>query len=336
MIRSGLVLILLTSTRATAAELTALGVDAGENAVELSLVIEGGAQAHVFALDNPPRVVLDLAGVRMGFAGARRAGDGQVIDTVRYSQYVLEPEPVTRIVVDLRSALAYSFRQTPTGYAISFERPARAAASGLPGTSTPPKTVASSTAPPRSPAPPSKDAASITYMTVSTAYVSAGRRDGLEEGDRLSVIREDKVLGTLQVDNLSSRRASCKIIESNDEINVGDRVAWADRAAGQVPVLLKLSQDGRSLRASSAGSAGSAQHWLRANGFRGRVSGRYLTVQDRSGIGQSFSQPAIDARIEGRNVGGSSYDVSVDVRTRRTFRLSAFSMESHWCSAPRE
>ena len=62
---------------------------------------------------------------------------------------------------------------------------------------------------------------------------------------------------------------------------------------------------------------------LRAFGLRGRLGVRYLAVQDRTGFGQDFSQPALDLRLEGRDLGGTAFEVLADVRTRRTYRTSS-------------
>ncbi len=169
----------------------------------------------------------------------------------------------------------------------------------------------------------SRATAAITYLTTSTVYVSAGRKNKLSEGSRLSVIRADSVVGTIEVINLSSDRASCKILESSGPFLVGDQVGWNAEDEGGVPTPLQLAPPGSTRLESGRSSTGSTQSWLRENGIRGRISGRYLTVRDRSGTGQNLSQPALDARLEGRQIGGSDWDLSLDVRARRTFREEA-------------
>jgi len=57
---------------------------------------------------------------------------------------------------------------------------------------------------------------------------------------------------------------------------------------------------------------------LRQWGLRGRVGLRYLSVRDRTGEGSSFSQPALDLRVDGRQIFGTDFGMNVDVRTRRT------------------
>ncbi|HET6278630.1 MAG TPA: hypothetical protein VFG08_07595, partial [Candidatus Polarisedimenticolia bacterium] len=49
------------------------------------------------------------------------------------------------------------------------------------------------------------------------------------------------------------------------------------------------------------------------------VGVRYLTVRDRTGTGSDFSQPALDLRLDGNSIGGSNFDLAVDVRGRRTY-----------------
>jgi hypothetical protein len=47
---------------------------------------------------------------------------------------------------------------------------------------------------------------------------------------------------------------------------------------------------------------------------------RYLVVRDNTGGDDGFSQPALELRLDGTGVGGSDFDVNVDVRARRTYR----------------
>jgi hypothetical protein len=61
----------------------------------------------------------------------------------------------------------------------------------------------------------------------------------------------------------------------------------------------------------------------RGGAIRGRVGLRYLAVGDRTDETGDYSQPAIDLRLDGNNLGGSAWGVSVDARARRTYRTSA-------------
>jgi type IV pilus assembly protein PilQ len=93
---------------------TALHLAPGAEGTELLIEVAGGtARWSDFALDQPPRLVIDVLGARDAlattrFAEVRRGG----VQGVRTSQY--SPD-VVRVVVDLARATDYSVQATPEG-----------------------------------------------------------------------------------------------------------------------------------------------------------------------------------------------------------------------------
>jgi type IV pilus assembly protein PilQ len=93
---------------------TALHLAPGAEGTELLIEVAGGtARWSDFALDQPPRLVIDVLGARDAlatnrFAELRRGG----VQGVRTSQYAPD---VVRVVVDLARATDYSVQATPEG-----------------------------------------------------------------------------------------------------------------------------------------------------------------------------------------------------------------------------
>jgi outer membrane autotransporter protein len=58
-------------------------------------------------LDNPPRIVIDIAGAFMAESMSRKATGKGPIKQIRSSQYRHKPEPVVRVVLDLAHTLPY-------------------------------------------------------------------------------------------------------------------------------------------------------------------------------------------------------------------------------------
>ena len=156
----------------------------------------------------------------------------------------------------------------------------------------------------------------ITYVVGQSVYIEAGRDAGLVVGSRLEVVRGGEAIAVLEVVDLSSRRSSCVVRSSTAEPAVGDLVRLAPGQAipPAEPVEAEVVPAPPVARSSSPGG-------LRGLGLRGRVGLRFLTVQDRSGTGEDFSQPAVDVYAVGTRVGGSDFDLAVDVRARRTHRV---------------
>jgi hypothetical protein len=163
----------------------------------------------------------------------------------------------------------------------------------------------------------------ITYLTSTTAYIDAGRDEGVVGGARIEVVRDGVVIAVLRVTDLSSHRAACAIESATVPLEVGAAVRFdavpvpARPAAGSVAVPDSVPPVAESVVAAPAES------WMRRMGLRGRVGARYLSVIDQSGFGGDVSQPSIDLRVDGRNVGGSPFDLQVDVRARHTFQTVA-------------
>jgi len=152
--------------------------------------------------------------------------------------------------------------------------------------------------------------AEVTYITGSSVYVSAGREEGLTIGQRLILRRGDEVVATVEVKELSTRRASCKIIDKLLEPAVGDLVRF-ERSAAVDPVV-------------ASGEKPVVQRPRRRRSpIRGRIGIRYLAVADRTGQTGDYSQPAADVRVDGYALGGTAWGFSVDARARRTTSRSS-------------
>ena len=66
--------------------------------------------------------------------------------------------------------------------------------------------------------------ARVTYVSGSSIYIDAGREHGLESGQTLEVLRDGQSIGQVRVDNISAIRASCKIVQGEQTLAVGDLV----------------------------------------------------------------------------------------------------------------
>ena len=77
----------------------------GSTAV-VSLLGDGALSVQDFALENPPRIVLDVTGVKADVPRRVVAGAGPVL-RARISQYRTSPERVARVVIDLDRARPY-------------------------------------------------------------------------------------------------------------------------------------------------------------------------------------------------------------------------------------
>ncbi len=153
--------------------------------------------------------------------------------------------------------------------------------------------------------------AHVTYLAGKTAYVDAGRVDGLREAARADVVRGGKIIGVLKVTYLASHRASCDVVSTAVTLAVGDSVRF-------VPAPASASRDSTvAYRASttSPSRGGGSGHRL-----RGRAGVAYFVMRQHAGTGGQVSEPAIDFRLDGP-LGGSSVTLAIDTRARRTYTI---------------
>jgi hypothetical protein len=148
--------------------------------------------------------------------------------------------------------------------------------------------------------------ASVTYLAGASIYVSAGRVDGLIEGQELSVVRHDSTVATLKVIFLSSRQAACEQVRGTPDISVGDAVRYLPAGSGSA-----VPGEVRGARAPAR------PRRLSGPGLHGRLGGRYLFSGTSPSSG-GFNQPSLDLRLDGSRLGGSPIGLAVDLRTRRT------------------
>jgi type IV pilus assembly protein PilQ len=82
--------------------------EASAEGVAVRLLADGTIAARDFVLANPPRLVIDLPGVRNMVRRRVFPVSGGLVSRVRISQFQSAPDPVTRIVLDLTRPAPYS------------------------------------------------------------------------------------------------------------------------------------------------------------------------------------------------------------------------------------
>jgi hypothetical protein len=94
---------------------------------------------------------------------------------------------------------------------------------------------------------------------------------------------------------------------------VGDSVEYTPRQATAPTPTIALGTG-----TISNSPTPSARSWENASRLRGRIGARFLTVEQLDGSGANYSQPSLDLRLDGQNLGGSPMGLTVDIRSRQT------------------
>jgi hypothetical protein len=152
--------------------------------------------------------------------------------------------------------------------------------------------------------------AHVTYITSASAYVDAGRLDGLQEGSRLDVVRGGSAVAELKVAFLASHKASCDIVSASVALVVGDTARFAPVAAPRDAAVALHPRPAPPVR-----------HTTLPSGLRGRVGIEYLGAGQLDGGVGGFTQPGLTLRLDGHPLGAPALGVAVDIRARRNYTV---------------
>ena len=159
--------------------------------------------------------------------------------------------------------------------------------------------------------------AHVTYLTTASAYIDAGRAEGLRGGDssRVEVVRGDSAVAVLAVTFLATHQAACDIRGIAVPLVVGDSVRFTPARPEPDSAAAVVRRPPSDTSAPSRRPPG--------GGLRGRAGLYYLLVQSRDGSGARFTQPAGDLRLFGSGMQGTGLGIAVDARGRRTVQTRA-------------
>ena len=103
-----------------ATRLQKVDVIAADGRTTIDLLGDGEFAYSTFRLQNPDRLVVDLTGVMNASGQPTLAVGSALVDRVRVAQFKPRPEPVSRVVFDLREAAAPSIERTHHGLRLHF------------------------------------------------------------------------------------------------------------------------------------------------------------------------------------------------------------------------
>ncbi|HEY6061679.1 MAG TPA: hypothetical protein VIV10_13895 [Gemmatimonadales bacterium] len=157
--------------------------------------------------------------------------------------------------------------------------------------------------------------AHVTYLTAASAYIDAGKAEGLRDNSRVEVVRGDSTVAILAVTFLATHQAACDVSGIAAPLVVGDSVRFAPAAP---------EPDSTTTLTRRPVPEGAAPSRPRGGGvLRGRAGLYYLLIQSQDGSGARFTQPSGDLRLFGGGLGGTGLGIAVDARGRRTVQTRA-------------
>lgn len=152
--------------------------------------------------------------------------------------------------------------------------------------------------------------AHVSYLSGPTVYLDAGTKQGLRIGAHVEVIRGTTLVAELVVEYVSSNRASCTVARTLQTIAVGD-------SAHYTPAKIDGNVAGASTTALVPGASTPSVRRHASRPIRGRLGVRYLHIDPGLGATNVINQPAFDLRLDGHQLGGTPFGLTVDIRAHR-------------------
>jgi type IV pilus assembly protein PilQ len=166
--------------------LESVGIRGKGDAATVVLLADGSLKVRDFVLSNPPRIVLDLEGIRNDVKRRSVAVHEGTIQRVRVSQFSTRPR-VTRVVVDLEHAAPYHVNPDGETVSISFGESgpavehAAATAAALPEPAQPSRTTIAQT-------PAQSSAATPQATSQASSPMSEPAKPGASAGGRAMAV----------------------------------------------------------------------------------------------------------------------------------------------------
>ena len=169
----------------------------------------------------------------------------------------------------------------------------------------------------------------VSHVGADAVYLSGGRSHGLSVGQTVSVVRDGEPIAELEVAFVSTKSASCRVVDSRLEILLGDQAVPIEASAPAVAGTSSTPETDRGRAtvgtdpkeerkvSSSPTASGTGRKWA---DFSGTVSVRWHHFEDGSDVPRSFDQTTARLNLRTQSAGGA-YETRIRVRGREDRRF---------------
>ncbi len=170
----------------------------------------------------------------------------------------------------------------------------------------------------------------VSYLSADHVYLSGGRAEGLQLGQQVIVLREGKVVATLEVVYLADHSASCTIVESKGAIQTGDLVDIPIPASGDSAATSTTATDSTAVvppKVESTPAPVSARTTPRPD-IWGSLAIGALGWRDKDSDDRDYTQSNVRLNLRTRHLMNDRLTLSLRSRGRydernRTYRSAA-------------
>jgi hypothetical protein len=187
------------------------------------------------------------------------------------------------------------------------------------------------------PAPLSDRAFTVKYRSAASAYLDAGRAEGLDVGDRLRIVAGTTTIAELEVAYVAELSASCKVLSETRPVQAGDVARLVasparttkndhdtdtDAAASETPAATAASAGSAAVSETRLAHSPSRLPWGR---LRGAASFGYLRSWDRTASALDFQQRTARLDLGVDEIAGQPLSFRLRARSRQDVRARTLS-----------
>jgi hypothetical protein len=161
----------------------------------------------------------------------------------------------------------------------------------------------------------------VKYVTPTRVYLDAGSLQGIQNGNRGSIVRGETLIAKIEVSFVAERSSSCDILESHETIKVGDRAQITiESTAPPVEPEEEIETSPTYVETEPSRAPLETTTAKPVNRISGRVGVQYVAQRNLSEFNNDYQQPSLLMNLTVDNLFDTHHNLAVRFRSRRNIR----------------
>ena len=163
----------------------------------------------------------------------------------------------------------------------------------------------------------------VKYLSTENVYINAGKAEGVRVGNKYAIIQDNNRIAEIEVVYAADHSASCKIMSSNAQIQIGDKLELLVSGKSEEAIEVKSDSIGTEQTEIIAN-----KKKLNVKQNKMRISGnlgvQWYHFEDMTGSKLNFNQPSIRFHFRIRELWSKNLNVRIKFRSRYDDRSRSY------------
>lgn len=168
----------------------------------------------------------------------------------------------------------------------------------------------------------------VKYISQEAYYVDIGSGDGLSIGDILTVIRNGRSVGQLEVQHIAESSAACALLNSAGSIiHIKDVVRMRVKNSEQIKPEVstpKMKPSSKFEKSRVTKKTPRRKKKRKTNNISGSIGLQSVIFQDKTGRGSDYNQFGVRSRLKIKQLAGTPFELRFRSRSRTHDRETTF------------